>query len=59
MSYLVVPVLVRASFGPVYAEAGPQGSLLLGGRVGTYTTAFERPLSAAAIDRPATCTAST
>jgi hypothetical protein len=54
MSYLVVPVLLRASFGPVYTEAGPQGGLLFGGReVGTYTTTFfERPLSAAPIDRP-------
>jgi len=54
MSYLVVPVLLRASFGPVYVEAGPQGSLLLGGReVGTYTTTFfEKPLNSVAIDRP-------
>jgi hypothetical protein len=54
MSYLVVPVLLRASFGPMYVEAGPQGSLLLGGReVGTYTTTFfERPLNAVSIDRP-------
>jgi hypothetical protein len=32
MHYLNVPVLVRATFGPVYVEAGPQASLLLGGR---------------------------
>jgi hypothetical protein len=38
--YLNVPVLVRATFGPVYVEAGPQASLLLGGRqTGTVTTA--------------------
>lgn len=30
MSYLVVPVLLRASFGPVYVEAGPQAYVLLG-----------------------------
>jgi hypothetical protein len=30
--YLNVPVLVRATLGPVYLEAGPQASLLLGGR---------------------------
>jgi hypothetical protein len=38
MYYLNVPVLVRASLGPVYIEAGPQASLLLGGRK-TGTTA--------------------
>jgi hypothetical protein len=54
MSYLVVPILLRASFGPVYVEAGPQGSLLLGGKeVGTYSTLFfERPMSINSIDRP-------
>jgi hypothetical protein len=36
LHYLNVPVLVRASLGPVYVEAGPQASVLLGGRqVGT------------------------
>jgi hypothetical protein len=36
LNYLNVPVLVRASLGPVYVEAGPQASVLLGGRqVGT------------------------
>jgi hypothetical protein len=36
LHYLNVPVLVRASLGPVYVEAGPQASVLLGGSlVGT------------------------
>jgi hypothetical protein len=39
LHYLNMPVLVRASLGPVYVEAGPQVSMLLGGRqVGTVTT---------------------
>jgi hypothetical protein len=39
LHYLNVPVLVRASLGPVYIEAGPQASLLLGGRqTGTFTS---------------------
>lgn len=39
LHYLNVPVLVRASLGPLYVEAGPQASLLLGGRqTGTITT---------------------
>jgi hypothetical protein len=39
LRYLNVPVLVRASLGPVYVEAGPQVSALLGGRlVGTSAT---------------------
>jgi hypothetical protein len=31
-SYLNLPILLRASLGPVYLEAGPQLSLLIGGR---------------------------
>jgi hypothetical protein len=39
LNYLNVPVLLRATFGPVYVEAGPQANLLLGGRqTGTVTT---------------------
>jgi hypothetical protein len=39
LSYLSVPVLVRATLGPVYVEAGPQASMLLQARqVGTLTT---------------------
>jgi hypothetical protein len=35
-TYLNVPVLLRWKLGPVYVEAGPQASLLLGGReIGT------------------------
>jgi hypothetical protein len=53
MSYLTVPVLLRASFGPVYVEAGPQGSVLLGGReVGAYTVSFwDTPIRTIDIDR--------
>lgn len=53
MSYLAVPVLLRASFGPVYVEAGPQASLLLEGREeGTYATRlFDRPMSSTSLDR--------
>lgn len=32
MHYLNVPVLVRATLGPLYVEVGPQASYLLGGR---------------------------
>lgn len=32
LSYLNVPVLLRAALGPVYLEAGPQLSVLVGGR---------------------------
>jgi hypothetical protein len=32
LHYVNVPVLARATFGPVYVEAGPQAGLLLGGR---------------------------
>lgn len=40
LHYLNVPILLRATFGPVYVEAGPQASVLLGGRqMGTVTTA--------------------
>lgn len=55
MSYLNLPVLLRATFGPVYVEAGPQGSVLLGGREeGTNTTSFlamPTPIATADIDR--------
>ena len=54
MSFLSVPVLLRAAFGPVYVEAGPQASLLLGGReVGTKTVSFwDYPIRTEDIDRP-------
>jgi hypothetical protein len=32
LSYLNVPVLLRVTVGRLYVEAGPQGSMLLGGR---------------------------
>jgi len=33
-----VPVLLRLTLGPVYLEAGPQASILLGGRETGYTS---------------------
>lgn len=52
-SYLNLPVLLRRYLGPAYVEAGPQVSLLLGGRVvgetrsvGTYVT--HQPIDQAA-----------
>jgi hypothetical protein len=42
LSYLNVPVLVRFGLGPVYVEAGPQASLLVGGR-GQGTLSFSGP----------------
>lgn len=36
--YLNVPVLLRLTLGPVYLEAGPQASVLLGGRETGYTS---------------------
>lgn len=53
-SFLTVPVLLRAAFGPVYVEAGPQASMLVGGReVGTTTVSFwETPIRTTDIDRP-------
>jgi hypothetical protein len=37
LSYLNVPVLLRVTVGPVYLEAGPQASMLLGGRQEGFT----------------------
>jgi hypothetical protein len=58
LSYLNVPVLLRAALGPVYLEAGPQLSVLVGGR-GTGESAFytwgtgtvHRDIDQAATDR--------
>lgn len=36
--YLNVPVLLRLTLGPVYIEAGPQASVLLGGRETGYSS---------------------
>lgn len=41
LNYLNVPVLARATFGPVYVEAGPQVSFLLGGRQTGLNTVFD------------------
>jgi hypothetical protein len=53
MSYLHLPVLLRANFGPAYVEAGPQGCFLLAAhekgteRISTfkgwYDVSFHRP----------------
>lgn len=40
LSYLNVPVLLRAALGPVYLEAGPQVSLLVGGRETGQTESY-------------------
>ena len=45
LSFLNVPVLVRRTFGPVYVEAGPQGSVLVGGRGRGETRSIEGPVS--------------
>jgi len=46
LSYLNVPVLLRLTLGPVYLEAGPQASLLVGGR-GQGTLSYSGPGAAA------------
>ena len=58
LSYLNLPVLARLALGPVYVEAGPQLSLLVGGRgEGTATVntwgggAYSRTINQAATDR--------
>jgi hypothetical protein len=56
LHYLNVPVLVRASLGPVYVEAGPQASVLLGGRqVGTsyYYNGWTNTTTVSDFDQPA------
>jgi hypothetical protein len=58
LSYLNLPVLLRASLGRFYLEAGPQASLLVGGRArGTQTILggivpgfYSAPIDAAATD---------
>jgi hypothetical protein len=54
LSTLTLPVMERVTFGPVYAEVGPQLSLLIGGR--ETGRAFASPTSPTMteIDRPAT-----
>jgi hypothetical protein len=53
-SYLSVPVLLRAALGPVYLEAGPQASFLVGGHGdGTTLTAGFNP-SSYPVDQAAT-----
>ncbi|OGX82032.1 hypothetical protein BEN47_05290 [Hymenobacter lapidarius] len=53
LSYLHLPVLLRANFGPTYVEAGPQASFLLAAHErgteslstlgGAYQVSFDRP----------------
>jgi hypothetical protein len=54
ISTLTLPVLERVTFGPVYAEVGPQLSLLVGGRETGLAYASPTSPSMTAIDRPAT-----
>ncbi len=56
LDYFNVPLLLRVTLGPVQLEAGPQGSVLLGGRgegattgPGGATSSYRLP-----IDQPAT-----
>lgn len=53
-SYLTMPVMLRRSFGPVYAELGPQVSWLLGGRSRGETRNIENYVLREAIDQAAT-----
>jgi hypothetical protein len=54
-SYLNVPVLARLALGPVYLEAGPQASLLLGGRGEGVTLRYDQTgSSTATINQAAT-----
>lgn len=57
LSYFNVPILARLTFGPVYLEAGPQVSLLVGGRGEgitrgyTMTSIYAYDIDQAATDR--------
>ena len=57
LAYFNVPVLARLSLGPVYVEAGPQASLLVGGhgegitRGYTQTSIYSIPIDQRATDR--------
>jgi hypothetical protein len=54
LSYLTLPVMERVTFGPVYAEVGPQLSLLVGGReIGSEITYRSSSPIITDIDRPA------
>lgn len=54
LSTLTLPVLERVTFGPVYAEVGPQLSLLVGGRETGRAYASPTSPTMTDIDRPAT-----
>jgi hypothetical protein len=56
LHYLNVPVLMRATLGPLYVEAGPQAGFLLGGRqTGTVTVAnWGMPTTTRSIDQDVT-----
>ena len=57
LSYFNVPILARLTLGPVYLEAGPQVSLLVGGqgegstRGSTMTSIYSYTIDQAATDR--------
>ena len=53
LSYLTLPVLERVTFGPVYAEVGPQLSLLVGGRETGREFISRTSSSMMEVDRPA------
>lgn len=52
-SYLTLPAMLRRNFGPLYAELGPQASLLVGGRSRGETRIVDSRLSEQ-IDQAAT-----
>lgn len=54
ISTLTLPLMERITFGPVYAEVGPQVSLLVGGRETGRAYATPTSLTMTDIDRPAT-----
>jgi hypothetical protein len=53
LSTLTLPVMERVTFGPVYAEVGPQLSLLVGGRETGLAYATPTSPTMTDIDRPA------
>jgi hypothetical protein len=53
LSTLTLPVMERMTFGPVYAEVGPQLSLLVGGRETGREFASPTSPTMTEIDRPA------
>ena len=55
LAYVSVPVLLRATFGPVYVEAGVQGGRLVGSReTGSTTMGGIAGLTTYGVDREVT-----